>query len=158
MPRFPSRPAALCMAAAAALAAGCGDPFALATVQADGDRIPVLIQDQVPLGDPNAIPATIEAAAVSGDTLHLRLSFAGGCGSHKLGLSALRSVAETEPPQVTVLLVHESSDPCRAGIVRDVIADLRPLRSIAGGSRTLRLMLYEPRSAAPIAGTTVYSF
>ena len=127
-------------------------------MDADGDRIPLVLADQVALADPSAVPAAIEAATVSGDTLDLWLSFAGRCGSHQFGLSALRSVAETEPPQVTVLLLHETDDLCRSGIVREVVADLRPLRSIAGGSRTLRLMLYEPRSAAPIAGTTDYSF
>jgi hypothetical protein len=157
MPRFPSRLLALC-AVGAALAAGCGDPSGLASVDADGDRIPLVLVDQVALADPAAVPATIEAATVSADTLRLRLSFAGGCGSHQFGLSALRAVAETEPPQVTVLLVPESNDLCRGGIVREVIADLRPLRSIAGTSRTLRLMLYEPGSTAPIAGTTDYSF
>jgi hypothetical protein len=157
MPRLRSSLPALC-ATVAALATGCGDPSGLATVDADGDRIPLVLADEVTLDDPAAVPATIQSATVSGDTLRLRLSFAGGCGNHEFGLSALRSVVETEPPQVTVLLVHESSDACRAAIVREVVADLRPLRSIAGSSRTLRLMLYEPRSTAPVAGITDYSF
>ena len=131
---------------AALLLLGCAGCSGLTAVDEDGDRIPLRIVSDFRQPDSTQTPATIETASISGDTLHLRLSYAGGCGApHKFGLAASNNLTESDPPQVTVILHHDGhNDTCRAGLGHTVIADLRPLQGIAGNHRTLQVRLYEP--------------
>jgi len=137
----------------------CGSS-GLTAVGEDGDRLPLRIVSDVRQPDSTQTPAAIETASIRGDTLHLRLSYAGGCGGpHEFGLAASSSLSGTEPPRVTVILHHDGhGDPCRAGLGQDVIADLRPLQGIAGDHRTLRVQLYEPWALAPVEPLLVYTF
>jgi hypothetical protein len=143
----------------AVLVGACGDS-GLTAVDSDGDRIPLRMVSEVRLADSTGSPASIEAASISGDTLHLRLSYAGGCGGpHEFGLAAARTLVASAPPQVTLILRHDGhGDPCRAGFGRDVDADLRPLQTIAGEHRTLQVRLYEPWAATPVETPLDYSF
>jgi hypothetical protein len=143
----------------ALILAACGSS-GLTAVDEDGDRLPLRIVSDVRQPDSTQTPATIETASISGDTLHLRLSYAGGCGGpHEFGLTASNSLSGSEPPEVKVILHHDGhGDPCRAGLGQEVIADLRPLQRIAGDHRTLQVRLYEPWGLAPVAPLLVYSF
>jgi hypothetical protein len=146
----------------AALIAACGDS-GLTAVDSDGARIPLRIVGELRLADSTETPetpASIEAASISGDILHLRLAYAGGCGGpHEFGLAAGSALVVSSRPQVTLLLRHDGhGDPCRAGLGHDVETDLRPLQGIAGEHRTLRLRLYEPWAVAPVEAPLLYSF
>jgi hypothetical protein len=142
---------------AAALLTACGDS-GLTTVDGDGTRLPLRIVTEVVLPNPTT-PASIEGASVSGDTLHLRVSYAGGCGHHEFGLAAQRGLIESTPPQVIVVLRHEGQgDPCRAGFGADVEADLRPLQALLADGRTIRIRLYEPQADTPVDVQLDYAF
>jgi len=145
---------------AAVVLIGCGTSSGLTAVDEEGDRLPLQIVSDFRQPDSTQTPATIETASISGDTLHLRLSYAGGCGRpHEFGLAASRNLIEADPPQVAVILRHDGhNDICRAGLGQSVVADLRPLQGIAEDHRTLRVQLYEPWALAPVAWMLVYSF
>jgi hypothetical protein len=132
----------------------------LTAVDENGDRIPLRIVSDFRQPDSTQTPVTIETASISGDTLHVRLSYGGGCGGpHEFGLAASGSLIESDPPQVMVILRHDGhGDPCRAGLGANVIADLRPLQGIAGDHTTLRVQLHEPWALAPVEPVLVYSF
>jgi hypothetical protein len=138
----------------------CGSSAGLTAVDADGDWLPLFIVSDLRQPDSTQTAVTIDAASISGDTLQLRLSYAGGCGGpHEFGLAVDRALSAADPPQVTVALHHNGhGDACRAGYGWNVNADLRALQTIAQGNRTLRLQLYEPWSATPVEVLLVYSF
>ena len=138
------------------LACGSGG---LAAVNEDGDQIPLRVIEDLRRPDSTQTPVTIEAASISGDTLHLRLSYAGGCGRHEFGLAASSRLVESDPPQVTVVLRHDGhGDTCRGGLAPNVIAELLPLQGIAGNHTSLRILLYEPWALAPVDQVLVYRF
>jgi hypothetical protein len=143
--------------AAAALVTACGDS-GLTAVDASGTRIPLRLVDAVALPNPTT-PATIETATIRGDTLRLRVSYAGGCGGHEFGLAGQRALLESTPPQVIVVLRHEGhGDPCRAGLRADVDVDLRPLQSLVSDGHSIRMRLYEPQTDIPIDALLEYTF
>ncbi len=99
----------------------CGSSAALAAVDEGGDRVPLQIVSDLRQPDSTQTPVMIETASISGDTLHLHLSYAGGCGGpHEFGLAVSSSLSESEPPEVTMILHHDGhGDSCRAGPQRD---------------------------------------
>ena len=142
------------------LLGACDGSSELTAVDGDGDRIPLRIVENLRQPDSTQTPVTIEEASISGDTLHLRLAYAGGCGGpHEFGLAASSRLVESDPPQATVILHHDGhNDICRGGLGHDVVADLRPLREVAGEHVTLRIQLYEPWGLAPVDRSLVYHF
>ena len=109
--------------------------------------------------DSTQTPATIETASISGDTLHLALSYAGGCGDHEFGLAASSSLTQSDPPQVTVILRHDGhNDTCRALVRHSITADLRNLQALAGDHRTVRVQLFGPWDLTPFETVLVYDF
>jgi hypothetical protein len=144
---------------AANLSLACGGGSGLTEVNGGGDWIPLRVIENPRQPDSTQTPVTIEAASISGDTLHLRLHYAGGCGTHEFGLAASDRLIESDPPQVTVILRHDGhADVCRAGRGANVIANLLPLRRIAGDHISLRVQLYEPWALAPVDQLLVYTF
>jgi hypothetical protein len=138
---------------AAAILTVCGDSGLAA-----GARIPLRVVAEVVLPNPTT-PASIEAASIAGDTLRMHVSYAGGCGGkHEFGLVAQRGLLQTTPPQVILVLRHESGDPCRAGLAADVEADLRPLQTLLSEGPALIVRLYEPQAATPVDALLEYSF
>ena len=137
---------------------GCGSDD-LTAVHEDGDQIPMRIVTDFRQPDSTRTPATIETASISGHTLHLALSYPGGCGIHEFGLAAFDSVTESDPPQVTVILRHYGhNDTCRALVTHSVTAELTDLQGLAGDHRTLRVRLYGPWDLTPVETELVYDF
>lgn len=150
----------LCLWVAGGLLVACDGSNGLTAVADNGDRIPLRVVENLRQPDSTQTPVTIEDASISGDTLHLRLAYAGGCGGpHEFGLAASNRLLESDPAQATVMLQHDGhNDNCRAGLGHAVVADLLPLQRIAGEHRTLRLQLYEPWGLAPVDRSLVYRF
>jgi hypothetical protein len=111
--------------------------------------------------EPSAWPGDafqIQEAAVSGHTLHTRLSYGGGCKEHEVRAVAWGGWMESFPVQVRLFLSHDAhEDPCDAWITRDFTFDLRPLKASyqasygvgEPGETTLILLLADPMLASP---------
>ncbi len=57
----------------------------------------------------------VDSLWVEGDSLHLAVSYGGGCEEHDFSALAADAFAESEPPQLSVYLRHEDhDDPCDA--------------------------------------------
>ena len=140
--------------------ASCADSSWLTPVDNDRRFIPLRIMDAHDQARPTDPIVEIMGATVSGDTLFLSLEYAGGCGgAHEFGLAASNTLEDSEPPAVKVVLHHDAGgDNCRAGLGAEVMADLQPLRTVAGDHRTLRIRLFEPESVAPVLPWLLYSF
>jgi hypothetical protein len=140
--------------------ASCADSSWLEPVDEDSRFIPLRIMDAHDQARPTDPIVEIMDATVSGDTLFLTLEYAGGCGgAHEFGLAASNTLEESEPPAVKVVLHHDArGDNCRAGLGAEVMADLRPLRTVAGDHHALRIRLFEPEGVAPVLPWLLYSF
>ena len=82
-------------------------------------------------GDPRwpSDQVTINAAEVKGDSLHLTVSFGGGCRSHTFLLLADAVFMESYPVQSGLRLAHDGqNDSCKALLSRVLKFDLAPLR------------------------------
>lgn len=66
---------------------------------------------------------------VSNDTLHLTVTYGGGCTRHRFALFAERGFMESWPVQSLVVIRHDAGgDLCRALLTRDLRFDLTRLR------------------------------
>jgi len=120
--------------------------------------LPVIVDfDTTPASWPQD-PFQIEEASVTGHTLHISLSYGGGCRAHDVKTVAWGGWMESNPVQLRLFLSHEDfDDPCDAWITRDFNFDLVPLKiayqvdyGVADpGSTTLILLLADPMSASP---------
>ena len=143
----------------ASILAACGtDGLVAVGTGRDDDRIPLRLVRELRQPDSTQTPVTIVAASITGDTLYLRFEYAGGCGAHEFGLAASTRLVESEPPQVTMILRHDTGDHCRAGLGSNVVASLEPLQRIAGSHTALRIRLYEPWALAPVETSLIYRF
>lgn len=71
----------------------------------------------------------LSAAAITGDTLAVTVSYAGGCREHLFTLVSSSEFKESNPVQVVVDLVHNAQgDSCEAWITRDYLFNLTPLK------------------------------
>jgi hypothetical protein len=74
-------------------------------------------------------PLTITSATIEGDTLHLVVTYGGGCMRHALQLIAETSWMESYPVQVRARVAHNAGgDPCEALVQRVLRFDLGPLK------------------------------
>ena len=79
---------------------------------------------------------TIERASVSGDTLHVLVSYPGGCRVHGFRLVASSEGLRDEPATVPISLAHDPyGDICSAPVPRELAFDLRPLRDAVRSDR-----------------------
>jgi hypothetical protein len=76
-----------------------------------------------------ADPLQILEGEISGDFLHLRVSYTGGCRIHDIKGVAWGGWMESFPVQTRVFLSHDDrNDACDAVVTEDLRFDLRPLR------------------------------
>ena len=104
-------------------------------------------------------PLVLNTAAITGDTLELSLSYAGGCARHVVTLVVSERFLESDPVQLPVSLAHDANgDSCEAWLTHDYEFDLTPVRdryrqAYADGPGRVVLLLDE----AP-DGTLLYVF
>ena len=69
----------------------------------------------------------LDAAAVSGDTLSVTVSYGGGCEDHVFTLVASEAFQESDPVQLAVTLAHEANDDaCERWVTQGYSFDLPP--------------------------------
>jgi hypothetical protein len=70
----------------------------------------------------------IESAKVEKDTLHLGVSYTGGCAEHAFRLVAWDSFSKAEVAHAKLLLAHDANgDACKAIIKEELHFDISPL-------------------------------
>jgi hypothetical protein len=70
----------------------------------------------------------IEVARIEKDTLHLSVSYTGGCAEHDFRLVTWDYFSKAEAPQVKLLLAHDANgDACKAIIKEALRFDISPL-------------------------------
>ena len=71
----------------------------------------------------------LNAAAISGDTLTVTVSYGGGCADHFFALDASEPFRESDPVQLEVTFAHDANgDACERWITQDYVFDLAPLQ------------------------------
>ena len=74
-------------------------------------------------------PTSVDAAAITGDTLSLDVSYGGGCETHRFQICWQGSFAESAPVQVWLELWHDAGgDTCEAALSEILTFDLTPLK------------------------------
>ena len=101
----------------------------------------------------------LKEAAITADTLAVKVSYSGGCRDHLFTLVASGAFMESDPVQLNVALAHNANDdPCEAWITEGYLFDLAPIKALyrkayRQDSGVIVLQLKD----AP-AGTLVYKF
>ena len=71
----------------------------------------------------------INAATIEDDTLHINVSYTGGCETHAFTLVAEPMFLESFPVQLRVSIAHNANgDTCEASITEDHQFDLTPIK------------------------------
>ena len=74
-------------------------------------------------------PTSVDAAAITGDTLSLDVSYSGGCETHRFQICWQGGFAESAPVQVGLELWHDAAgDTCEAALSETLTFDLTPLK------------------------------
>ena len=72
----------------------------------------------------------LDAAAITGDTLVVTVSYGGGCEDHFFALDASAAFAESDPVQLMVALAHNANgDACQRWVTQDYCFNLAPLKA-----------------------------
>ena len=72
----------------------------------------------------------LDAAAITGDTLVVTVSYGGGCEDHLFALDASAAFAESDPVQLMVALAHNANgDACQRWVTQDYCFNLAPLKA-----------------------------
>lgn len=75
-------------------------------------------------------PTILEEWTVSGNLVHFRLSYPGGCRTHHFNLVAFGGFKESDPVRVSVLISHDANgDECEALLRDDLTFGLLPLKA-----------------------------
>lgn len=112
------------LALAAALTA-CGSQ----SPAAPSDPCPDCVRFTEGAADSLLDPAVIDEAVVDGDTLRLRVTYAGGCRDHEFALYAPPEFEDSPGVALSLYLRHDDrDDPCDAIVHRDLAFDLTPAR------------------------------
>ncbi len=118
-------PALVAVLIAAFFLAGCGSDD---SDDSDDTGASVIMVGSPLPGDRAEDPFTIGEAVIEGDTLHLSVSYKGGCREHGFDLLA-GSFLESNPVQVDVMLSHNAhGDTCGELISEELAFDLSPLK------------------------------
>ena len=101
----------------------------------------------------------INAATLEADTLHINVSYAGGCETHEFTLVAEPRFLESLPVQLRVSLAHNANgDTCEALITEDHNFDLTPIKEAyqKGYRKDKGTIVLRLKEAPP--GTLTYEF
>lgn len=72
----------------------------------------------------------INTATIEGDTLHINVSYTGGCETHAFALVTEPRFLESFPVQMQVSIAHNANgDTCEASITEDHSFDLTPIKT-----------------------------
>lgn len=73
----------------------------------------------------------LKEAAITADTLAVKVSYSGGCRDHLFTLVASGAFMESDPVQLNVALAHNANDdPCEAWITEGNLFDLAPIKAL----------------------------
>lgn len=87
-------------------------------------------------------PADLNEASITEDTLHLSLSFSGGCATHRFDLLVLEGIMESAPPRAHAVLAHDDKDDaCDAYLTETITFDLTPIKTVLASENALILLL-----------------
>jgi hypothetical protein len=113
-------------------------------------KITILSVEILDEEDWDAVPMDafkLDSAYVSGDYLHLQVSYSGGCRQHEFNLWRLPANS-LDPPPVELMLSHENKDDmCEAWITEWLEFSLKPLRE-RGKSEITFLLRGSPEMSA----------
>ena len=121
--------------------------------------LPVVVDFDTPRQGWPQDPLDISGPEISGDILHVGISYGGGCREHEIQAVAWSGWMESNPVQVRVILAHEDhDDPCDAVVTRSLAFDLGSLKRTyqqsyginPAGATTLRVLVEDPRLASPL--------
>jgi hypothetical protein len=86
----------------------------------------------------------IDSVYVSGDLLHIIVSYGGGCKKHQFTLFSTNGVYLSMPPQGDVFLGHNANgDMCEAYLTEELVFDLSPLMAANSTGMGLRLHQFQ---------------
>ncbi len=106
----------------------CSSINAMRTPQPLPDHSPMVTIDPS-MTNKNSAPVTINHAEQVGDLILLDVSYSGGCETHAFDLASRGEFTATYPPEVEIVLKHNSNDDrCRALVDDKLYFDLRPLQ------------------------------
>jgi len=98
----------------------------------------------------------INSVELTKDLLGFSVSYSGGCKEHKIELFALKAIAKSNPPQVTVLLSHDANnDMCEAYLTKKIFFDLTPLKEYLKGTSNKVLLIIHDTSGRPIRNPVI---
>lgn len=85
--------------------------------------------DRVSLSKEASAGVTIQEVRQDGSTLHLTITYAGGCAPHDFDLCWDGLFQASSPLQVELLLLHEPhGDSCKKRVTEERVFDLSPLK------------------------------
>jgi len=103
-------------------------------------------------------PFEVTAYRLGGDTLHVDVSYSGGCATHEFMGLVESAVMESSPVQMSGRIAHDGrNDPCDAVVSGSIALDLTPLREYYQGlygSGPASIWL----TMSPLAERLLYSF
>lgn len=98
----------------------------------------------------------LDSAYVDGDSLHLQISYSGGCRRHEFALWRLMPGSEL-PQQVSLMLSHEDNgDMCEAWITEWLVFSLKPIRE--RGKREITFLLRGSPEMSAYFGEFTYKY
>lgn len=78
--------------------------------------------------NPTSAPITIDSAFISGNTLHLKTTYFGGCKYHRFEFVGNPAIMKSNPPKRTAMLIHyDDEDICGEKINEEIEIDIRAL-------------------------------
>ena len=124
----------LLIAALALFMAGCramtgaGDSVSITPEQVPPDQPAPAVPVLVGYASRPTDPFVLNAAAITGHVLTLKVSYAGGCRDHAFKLLSSDTFQEPAPVQLGINLFHHASqDPCEAWLTEQLRFDLSPI-------------------------------
>ena len=96
----------------------------------------------------------INTATIEADTLHINVSYTGGCETHEFTLVAEPRFLESFPVQMYVSLAHNANgDTCQDSITEDYQFDLTPIKTVyqKGYQTDTGMIVLHLRDAPPSA-------
>lgn len=84
----------------------------------------------------------IENAELSGNQLHITISYSGGCKEHEFNLYHNKMISKSMPPILNIFLTHENNgDECEQYITKEIIFDVSTLEKDFPELKQIKLQL-----------------